>query len=457
MDQHDIVVDESDYYDCICFQRNCPDIVWNSTYMYLYEYSANSSYYEDNFNELFCPNTDLSKTEKAILMIIYVLTIVLTLIGNIIVICVLTFGNRVKSELNKYLINLAVADISMALFCMPFTFMSAVMHEWVFGDVMCPVVFFIQQLTNQCPCILHYDDLKSATREVEVSASVSIFTLTAIGADRYIVVMRPLRLRVSKSRSSVVLVMIWTISMSLAMVELATVRTKASNNGTLIQCDEWWEHPRDPIIYEIFVFTVAYVIPSCILWYSYQRVAYILWQRSLPGNPQQARDLVHLQKKIKVIRMLIIVVLAFGLCWLPINIFNIVTSIKREYLTSSYYRRNVLRVFFCVHWFAMANSFLNPLIYTCLHEGFRAALEVTLKYDMKFVMENLNAKVGNDKTEHERSMEKEGCGTMNENVDVKVKQEADIRSDHHLVIAVLKVKLRKPGNKKTGRQQFDVG
>ena len=41
-------------------------------------------------------------------------------------------------------------------------------------------------------------------------------------------------------------------------------------------------------------------------------------------------------------------------------------------------------------------------------------------------------------------------------LDVKVKRGADVGSDHHLVLAVLKVKLRKTGSKKTGRQQFDV-
>jgi hypothetical protein len=41
-------------------------------------------------------------------------------------------------------------------------------------------------------------------------------------------------------------------------------------------------------------------------------------------------------------------------------------------------------------------------------------------------------------------------------LDVRVKRGADVGSDHHLVLAVLKVKLRKAGTRKTGRQQFDV-
>ncbi|XP_055518546.1 craniofacial development protein 2-like [Leucoraja erinacea] len=41
-------------------------------------------------------------------------------------------------------------------------------------------------------------------------------------------------------------------------------------------------------------------------------------------------------------------------------------------------------------------------------------------------------------------------------LDVKVKRGADVGTDHHLVLAVLKVKLWKKGSKKTDRQQSDV-
>ena len=44
---------------------------------------------------------------------------------------------------------------------------------------------------------------------------------------------------------------------------------------------------------------------------------------------------------------------------------------------------------------------------------------------MKIVMGDLNAKVGNNNTDHDRTMGKEGCGTMNENGETN-------RTLHHL-------------------------
>ncbi|XP_072169569.1 uncharacterized protein [Diadema setosum] len=41
-------------------------------------------------------------------------------------------------------------------------------------------------------------------------------------------------------------------------------------------------------------------------------------------------------------------------------------------------------------------------------------------------------------------------------LDVKVRRGADVSSDHYLVVASLRVKLRRAGTKKTGRRQFDV-
>ena len=49
------------------------------------------------------------------------------------------------------------------------------------------------------------------------------------------------------------------------------------------------------------------------------------------------------------------------------------------------------------------------------YEQLRAELENTPRHEMKIVMGDLNAKVGNDNTNYERAMGSEGCGNMNDN------------------------------------------
>ena len=133
------------------------------------------------------------------------------------------------------------------------------------------------------------------------------------------------------------------------------------------------------------------------------------------------------------------------------------------------------------------------------YDQLQAELERTPHHEMKTVMGDLNAKVGSDNTNHDRAMGKEGCGSMDNNgerllefcttcdlviggtlfphreihkltwcspngrdknqidhlmmngtwrrslQDVRVRSGADVGSDHHLVTATLKLKLRRNG------------
>jgi len=136
--------------------------------------------------------------------------------------------------------------------------------------------------------------------------------------------------------------------------------------------------------------------------------------------------------------------------------------------------------------------------------------EKTPRHDILVVMGDLNAKVGNDSTDYERVMGKHGVGTKNNNgerlldfcdlnnlviggtlfthhdihkltwnspngrdrnqidhlmingmwrrslLDVKVKRSADVGSDHHLVIALVKTKLKKTNQKPNMQTRFDT-
>ncbi len=66
------------------------------------------------------PPVELPKNSQITLIILYTVTAVLSLTGNLTVIVVLVFGHRSKTEIRKYLLNLAVSDICMAIFCIPF-------------------------------------------------------------------------------------------------------------------------------------------------------------------------------------------------------------------------------------------------------------------------------------------------------------------------------------------------
>jgi len=64
-------------------------------------------------------------------------------------------------------------------------------------------------------------------------------------------------------------------------------------------------------------------------------------------------------RRLQVIKMLIIVVIIFGLCWLPLQLYNILYVTIPE--INDYHFISI--VWFCCDWLAMSNSCYNPFIY----------------------------------------------------------------------------------------------
>ena len=75
-----------------------------------------------------------------VLIVLYTLTMVLSVIGNALAIAAFVVSRgHAHSDLRWYLVNLAAADLVMAAFCMPFTFTMTMLGHWVFSAPMCPV------------------------------------------------------------------------------------------------------------------------------------------------------------------------------------------------------------------------------------------------------------------------------------------------------------------------------
>ena len=121
-----------------------------------------SDYLQNVFFEYDYPQLELPYKSQVSLITLYTATTALAVIGNLTVIIVLCFGNRSKTGLTKFLLNMAVADLFMACFCIPFNFTNTMLGYWIFGEAMCPIALFIQV----------------------TSVGISIFTNTAIGIDR---------------------------------------------------------------------------------------------------------------------------------------------------------------------------------------------------------------------------------------------------------------------------------
>uniref|UniRef100_A0A4Y0BMY9 G-protein coupled receptors family 1 profile domain-containing protein n=1 Tax=Anopheles funestus TaxID=62324 RepID=A0A4Y0BMY9_ANOFN len=284
---------------------------------------------------------------------LYITIFVTAVIGNSIVLFIVQSNPRMRTVTNFFITNLAVGDLMMTLFCVPFTFISLfVLQYWPFGLAMCRLVNYTQA----------------------VSVLVSAYTLVAISGDRYIAIMWPLRPRITKTCSKCLIGIVWIIALITA-VPIAIFSTLYFPTDWHVQCNvpicaEKWPSPEQDDYYTIALLTTQFIVPLVVLIFTYTRIAIVVWGKRPPGEAENSRDQRMAKSKRKMIKMMVTVVIVFTICWLP---FNFLMLMK---LPSSW---DLLPYFwFAFHWLAMSHSCYNPIIYCYMNARFRSGFILVL-------------------------------------------------------------------------------
>ncbi|KAG7299486.1 hypothetical protein JYU34_016448 [Plutella xylostella] len=288
---------------------------------------------------------------------------VLAVVGNFLVMWVVATSRRMQSVTNCYIANLALADIVIGLFAVPFQFQAALLQRWLLPFFMCPFCPFVQAL----------------------SVNVSVFTLTAIAMDRHRAIITPLSAHTSKRIAKVVIVFIWILALSLAApmaMSWEVIMEDAQDPVTRVYYKKPFCAPTEfgsnsLAIYRLLLYIFQYVIPLFVITFAYAHMAMKLWGARAPGNAMEMRDANHMKNKKKVIKMLVLVVALFALCWLPLQTYLLLQSFIpsiNEYI-------NV--IFFCFDWLAMSNSCYNPFIYAIYNEKFKKEFKQRFTFGKK--------------------------------------------------------------------------
>ena len=133
---------------------------------------------------------------KGLIVLLYSVVVVVGLVGNCLLVLVIARVRRLHNVTNFLIGNLALSDVLMCAACVPLTLAYAFEPRgWVFGGGLCHLVFFLQPVT----------------------VYVSVFTLTTIAVDRYVVLVHPLRRRISLRFSAYAVLAIWALSAVLAL------------------------------------------------------------------------------------------------------------------------------------------------------------------------------------------------------------------------------------------------
>ncbi|KAK9874696.1 hypothetical protein WA026_005516 [Henosepilachna vigintioctopunctata] len=291
---------------------------------------------------------------KSVVYSMYTLIFMCSLIGNLFVCYVVIASSRMRTVTNYFILNLSIGDILITILCVPFTCISMMTQYWPFGSFLCPVISYVQA----------------------ISVFISAYTLVAISFDKYMVIMWPLRPRISKKVATWAILMIWLFA-GLTVLPTAALTKLVQPTQEHIACSKYvCRESYDDVgaeygkLYSEILMVLQYIIPFVVLLFTYTSIAVVIWCHRIPGEAENSRDRRIARSKRKMVKMMVTVVCVFTMCWLPYNIIIIFEeSINTDVLEVLY---------FPFHGLAMSHACYNPIIYCYMNSRFREGLNQIL-------------------------------------------------------------------------------
>ncbi|XDV30841.1 hypothetical protein PO909_033677 [Leuciscus waleckii] len=326
-------------------------------------------------------------------ILLYSLIFLLSVFGNLLIIVVLVANN----------------DLMMAVFCMPFTLIPNLLEDFIFGAAMCKIVAYL----------------------MGISVCISTFSLVAIAIERYSAICNPLKSRAWQTRSHAykVIASTWVLSFLIMIpypIFSTLIKLTKPNNITAHMCRHDWPKIEVEQAWCILLLFVLFFIPGVVMIIAYGLISRELYRgiqfeleqkkgqcgmkngisatvlcpsddgdgcyiqvskrpnsmemsaltptgSAKVDRPRSNTSEAKLMAKKRVIRMLIVIVAMFFICWMPLYSVN---TWKAFDLPSAHRALSGAPISF-IHLLSYTSACVNPIIYCFMNKRFRKALLTT--------------------------------------------------------------------------------
>uniref|UniRef100_A0A8C6U1T3 G-protein coupled receptors family 1 profile domain-containing protein n=1 Tax=Neogobius melanostomus TaxID=47308 RepID=A0A8C6U1T3_9GOBI len=301
-------------------------------------------------NLFFAGGVDMEAVALWVSVVLYIITVTVGISGNSMVIYVSAF--KIKTNVtNVFLVNLAVADL---IFCVSRIFYLVYLlrsNDWPYGSFLC-----------KFGALLKYGNM-----------FCSVFLLAVISLDRALCVWRPLLIKTKRTPfvARAVAVAVWTLAITLSVPYYMYRHVYPDkNNRTECSIDVGNTESAKSYLYWLR-FVCGFALPFVVILVCYISAGFGIKRTNL-------------SKKSRSLRILVILVIAFFLCWAPYHILQLFKMADKNSKKLKPWQRITSAI-------AYFNSCVNPLLYYCLgvrlRGGFRQRLTTVYSRAIAAVME----------------------------------------------------------------------
>lgn len=284
-----------------------------------------------------------------LLPISYGIVCICGLVLNAVAIWMFTCKIRPWSPNTIYMFNLAVSDTLYVLSLPTLVYYYANRNNWPFGEALCKIVRF-----------LFYTNLYS-----------SILFLTCISVHRYFGICHPIwSLKWVKAKyARITSVVVWIAVIVCLIPNLIFVTVSSRDNNTLCHDTTKPEDFDEYVYYSAAVMTLLFGIPFLVIVVCYCLMAKELCKSSVPYLSSAMSS-----TKKKSLKMIIIVMTAFAICFLPFHITRTLYYTFRLYEASCKELNMVNLAYKVTRPLASVNSCIDPILYFLAGDNYRGKL-----------------------------------------------------------------------------------
>ncbi|XP_072909218.1 pinopsin-like [Hemitrygon akajei] len=253
---------------------------------------------------------------------------------------------RLRSPLNYILVNLAVANLMVTFFGSTVSFSNNLNGYFTLGETVCRFEGFMVSLTG----------------------IVGLWSLAILAFERYIVICKPMGDFRFQQRHAVwgclftwLWSLVWTAPPLFGWCSYVPegLRTSCGPN--------WYTGGTNNSSYVVALFITCFMMPLSLIIFSYTSLLVVL--RAVAQQQKESQTTQRAEREVT--HMVIAMVMAFLICWLPYTCFAMVVAVNKDIVIQP-------TLASMPSYFSKTATIYNPIIYVFMNKQFRDCLLTTL-------------------------------------------------------------------------------